>query len=760
MAYETSDLYKEAIEQSSRTTYISGQLVTESGMIIDISNDEIDSGSFYITNQCVSNDAFSYGAVFAAEAGITLKTDIDRYSLYDASIQVNFNILLSSGEYETIPLGKFYVNEPNRVGKNVSIKAYDGMILLDKEFGSSMTGTPYELLNALHLSCKVELSQSQAEIEALTNGSLLLSADANKVSTYRDLLSYIAQVTCTFAIFDRTGKLKLCEYGTSSVKTISADNRTSSKFSDFETYYSSIKAYFVVDASYKAYGHVEEGSGLIYDMGKVPIVQGLDETNQQVLDNIFSKLSNVRYTPCEITYFGDPALDLGDMITNVDRDGNKITSLITFYKWSYRGKHQIKSAGSNPKLASAKEKTSKEIVSLQSEIASKTIVISSATNAKQVTLGQEYDDIATLNFSVSSACKPICIFTVQFSIDIDGYVEFSLYNGLVALENATYKGYYLKGEHFATFMFLDSMSQNERRSLRVLAKCYADTESDARVQIAKIKTLENGWKVISSVSAGDIFPQDKSMWEQGGLASEDGSNIDSTTRIRSCFVPIKAGQKYKCIADTSHNLLTRLYTANKTYRDTTTNSFASADFEFTTDATDKYIRFVIRNSDDSNITTDELDNVCWTCEPVIEVEEVAVDTTEPTVTIQPFAVRAIAYTQGINGGKGEWDGTLEFKDVFGADIPLISDMSVVTFGTDVSVNTQVPMSSNISVSFGTIPLNSTLRFISNNITERIRLGWNSDSYTWRDVKGLTWNEVRNNNWQYLKGDGINGNADN
>ena len=118
---------------------------------------------------------------------------------------------------------------------------------------------------------------------------------------------------------------------------------------------------------------------------------------------------------------------------------------------------------------------------------------------------------------------------------------------------------------------------------------------------------------------------------------------------------------------------------------------------------------MIRNSDDSNITTDELDNVCWSCEPVIEVAEQAVDTTEPTATIKALGVKAIAYTQGING-KGEWDGTLEFKDVFG-DIPLISDMSVATFGANVNASTQIPTPASITELFGEIALNSDISVI-------------------------------------------------
>ena len=231
------------------------------------------------------------------------------------------------------------------------------------------------------------------------------------------------------------------------------------------------------------------------------------------------------------------------------------------------------------------------------------MVIVNATNVSDISIKQELKNIVSLNFSVNTDCRPICIFTIPFSIDVDGYVEFSLYNGTVALENATYKGYYEAGEHFATFMYLDDMKKNDRRSLRVFVKCYADTTSAIRVQDARIRTLES---------------------------------------------------KVNALIDNS--------------------------LETIVDAT--------------------------------------VDTTEPTATIKALGVKAIAYTQGING-KGEWDGTLEFKDVFG-DIPLISDMSVITFGDNLSVNTQIPASSNITDMFGEIALNGAISVIG--FTDSIYIG--------------------------------------
>ena len=710
--YNVSEQFKSAIKSQNRKSSIYGTLTTTSGIEYPLNDSNFIKDSLYITNQIVNNSKLCFGAVYAGECGLVINSTIDRYSLFGATIELNFLLQLEDGSRESLALGVFSVDTPERIGSKIKLTAVDNMSKFDITVNEDVNGTWYELLSYIANKCGVELAQTQAELEALhinaTNQNYTIQQD--KIDTYRDALSYLCMVVCANATINNAGKLKIVQYATSACDSNDRATRLNNcKFSDYTTRYAGVKARFIANENYAPYeASNPDIKGLTLDLGDIPIVGGTVESKHDTVNAIMETLTQIAYVPATLYISSNPAYELGDMITceNVNNTSYSVNVYVMKYEYNYRKKETINCYGDNPLLQNIKNENDKHLSNVENQLASKDMVIVNTTNIKDITIGQDLADIVTLNYSVHTDCKPICIFTVPFSIDVDGYVEFSLYNGLVALENATYKGYYEKGEHFATFMYLDDMKKNDRRSMRVLVKCYADTTSATRVQDAKIRTIEKR----SSVPAIDIFPQSKGMWEQGSIDKTSGGNIDSTTRIRSCFVPIKASQKYKCSADASHELLIRMYTDNKTYRGNIITSFASADFEFTTDATDKYIRFVIRNSSDATITSDELDNVCWSCEPVIEVVEQAVDTTEPTATIKALGVKAIAYTQGING-KGEWDGTLEFKDVFNADIPLISDMSVITFGDNLSVNTQIPATSSIAEMFGEIALNGAMSVI-------------------------------------------------
>lgn len=498
MAYETSELYKEAIDKLTKSTRVSGTLTTKSGTTVEIKTENIDIGSAYITNQCVNSDAFRYGSVFSAEMGITLKNiEVDKYSLFDAEIEISYGLLLSNGEYEDIPLGVFYVNEPSRIGKNISIKAYDGMIKLEENIEESTTGTPYDLLRYISEKCDVKLSQNEDDILALTNGNMLLSVDSSRVDTFRSLLSYIAQITCTFAVFDRKGKLKLCEFSTEQTKVIIPKLKTTSKFSDFETYFSGIKGSFISNSVYKSYlyNDPDKNEGLLYDVGEIPVVQGLDETNQKVLEDMYSNLSVIKYTPCDFTFNGDPSIDLGDMLLNEDRFGNKVVSLVTFYKWTFRGGHQIKSAGANPKLLSVKEKKNKDIANLQAEIEAKTVAVYSFTNASKITFkgGEaevDMEELLKIAFAVNDDVTALFMATISLSIDCDGFVEFTSFLDGVLYEGSTICQYFLKGEHVVTFMNYIPCKKNFTYRFSVKARSYAE-ETEFRKDQAKIKTNEN-----------------------------------------------------------------------------------------------------------------------------------------------------------------------------------------------------------------------------------------------------------------------------
>lgn len=79
--YPVSDAFLQAIESNSRKYHWSGTITTVNGVSYPFENKDIVKGSGYITRQCCSSTEIELGTVYAAEMGISLFSDIDRYTL-------------------------------------------------------------------------------------------------------------------------------------------------------------------------------------------------------------------------------------------------------------------------------------------------------------------------------------------------------------------------------------------------------------------------------------------------------------------------------------------------------------------------------------------------------------------------------------------------------------------------------------------------------------------------------------------------------
>lgn len=400
--YPVSKEYQKAISESSRSFFWTGAITTKAGKKYTFGNKDIVKGSGYISRQCSGSSEIELGSVYAAELGISLFSDIDRYSLEDASITLSFHLKAGNETYEEVPMGIFYIAEANRKIKTMELKAYDAMLNLDKNFDKGLSSAfPYDFLSLLSKACHVELAQTKEEIEALTNGTELLGIyQENDIETWRDFLYYLAQALGCFSTIDREGKLRLIPYGITDNKTVDSRHRFSSTFSDFVTRYTAVSS-TNKKTDIAEYYSVNPDDGLTMNLGVNPLLQfGLEEKRKRIINNILSAVTVVNYVPFDSDTIGDPALDLGDVIkfTGGHADETK-RSAITFIETRINGKQKIKCVGKNPRLAGAKSKNDKNIAGLQSSMNENKLSIYTYVNALKINAGAEKTSIINIEFA-------------------------------------------------------------------------------------------------------------------------------------------------------------------------------------------------------------------------------------------------------------------------------------------------------------------------------------------------------------------------
>lgn len=546
--YAVSEKYKNAVKSYNRTSLIHGTLTTVKGVVYTLTDSNIIKDSLYVTNQIVNDNRLCFGSVYAGECGLVINSNIDRYGLFGAEIKLN--IIIND---ESIPLGIFYVDTSERIGSKIKLTAIDKMSNFDKDLDVNTNGSWFELLSLIANKCNVELAQTQDELVQMHTNVAVQSYTFSKdrIGTYRDALSYLCIVACANATIDRNGKLKIVQYATKPCDSNDVVTRLKNcKFSDYKVNYSGIKARFFKSENYYPYSIVSDGaSGLVLDIGDIPIVGGTTETKNSTLIAMLETIKQIEYVPSTLYIAPNPAYDLGDLIEckNVNNSSDTVKTYVMSYKYDYRKKETINCYGDNPLLQNVKSKSEKQSSDMETQMAMSSMTILNYINADKYVIKREPIVITDIKFSVQGGCNPLFIATVPFSLDVDGVVEFSLYNGLVEMQDAVYRGYYPKGEHFATLVYMFEMEADNRIEFNMCAKCYADLTSSARVQDAKLALM------VDAINNGTVV---------------DFKNLD-----------------------------------------------------------------------------------------------ISVDMTEPTMTIEKFAVKSIIYTQGINATSNVWDGTLEFKEV-------------------------------------------------------------------------------------------------
>ena len=123
--YPVSNAFLQAVQENTRKYYWTGKITIKNGVVYEFGAEDIVKGSGYISSQSCGSTEIELGTVYSAEMGITLLTDIDRYTLEDALVELFYHLHIGGGVYETIPMGMFEVSEANRTAKCLEMKVLE-----------------------------------------------------------------------------------------------------------------------------------------------------------------------------------------------------------------------------------------------------------------------------------------------------------------------------------------------------------------------------------------------------------------------------------------------------------------------------------------------------------------------------------------------------------------------------------------------------------------------------------------------------------
>lgn len=505
--YNTSLAYRQAIARKLIKSRIVLTITTTNNETLIINDSKIVPNSVSTTNKASKNNSFGYGSAYVGEFKASiLNADnaIDRYSLYGAKVVPVFYQTLTNNAEETIPMGEFYVSEAKRTQKVIALTCYDAMTRFDVPQVVDTFGAPFELLELLCNTCGVPLGVTQEEVEDMPNGTEQLSMSAERVSSCRDAIAYISTVLCGFATINRSGALEIRQFGTAAVDTIPASRRTSSTIADYQTYFLGIKARFIQSGNWiKVTANVSgRESGLVLDLGDLPVVQGVNETLQRIAQNIANVLGDVNFTPTDVSITGDASLDIGDVVTytGVNNTSDSVTTIVTSLSWKYHGITRLAGEGGNARMNAVTDYQTKQVATLETDMSVNEYAMKQYTNASQFNFSSTDETIITLNYSVNKDTTTVFLATIPIYMSLDGEAIFGYHLNNEVVEEV--KVYLERGWHAVTLTnYFTNAGQSQNRLTVTCRTAYF--ESDKRIQDAEIagliEAVESGEYVIGEI---------------------------------------------------------------------------------------------------------------------------------------------------------------------------------------------------------------------------------------------------------------------
>ena len=554
--YEVSQEYKDAIRRQTRKFEWYGTITTKNGRVYHFTNKDIVKGSGTLTRSCAGSTSLELGSVYAAELDISLYLDVDRYSLYDAEIDLSFvcqhhvkniwNNLRSftwgamhtrtwndRGPTETIPMGKFVVAEATRTLTVLQLKAYDYMLKFDKSMKNSGTvRTPYEWLKYACEVCNVALGVTEAQVAAMPNGTRSLSwTNLEEDMSYRDLIAQVSTVLCGVCQIDRSGALVVIPFSNTPVMDIPASWRYSSKIADYITKYTGLYATYRAGGLTEYY-HVNPDDGLIYNIGTNPLLQiAATSLRSEILQGIINNLAATTYTPFEADIPGDPALDPMDVLSLSGGQATGEIACITEIVIRINGKNHIKCVGENPRLNQAKSRYTKDIEGLLAQQegveGTSTFWMSDAYSAADMAITEEAVVTATQFEIQTDKSRGEIIWTGTYSLDEPSIVTANVYLDDRLIYSC--RDNRLSGNTTLTVSTPFEIQRGDEgvHEVKIALVCETSDESELTTIARQLASLENRVRQIEKGFANEIEVEEVI---HGDLAEMIG-RIDSEARV-------------------------------------------------------------------------------------------------------------------------------------------------------------------------------------------------------------------------------------
>ena len=211
---DTSRAYKDAIigTEGNREFCIADKITFADGTQIPLSLEDV--LAYSINDATTEAGKFQIGAAIIKQYSITLNNfdkKFSGYSFKDANITADIGLKLSDGTWEMLRKGKFRVVKAREIERTVNVTAYDSMLFFDRPYSESKLSYPATIQQIIQNAC-VDC-QMTFDAGTVQMGDFIVKEKPDDGAlTYRDVISYCAQIMGSYARINRLDTLEFSWY--------------------------------------------------------------------------------------------------------------------------------------------------------------------------------------------------------------------------------------------------------------------------------------------------------------------------------------------------------------------------------------------------------------------------------------------------------------------------------------------------------------------------------------------------------------------
>ena len=195
-------------------------ITLKDGTVLNLGPSDFSVGGFSMTDK-TSNGKFEIGTAIAKTISVTIANHTNKFSAYDFYKSIIYMYVAVEKEDGTVlkeRKGKYYVINPTSPGDTIKLSGVDSMYLFDKPYNpKTFPATLQTILADCCIDCGVNIGFGE-----FGNWNFEVM-NAPEECTYRQVVSWVAQIAGCHARINNNDYLELVWYDTSSLEKVNID---------------------------------------------------------------------------------------------------------------------------------------------------------------------------------------------------------------------------------------------------------------------------------------------------------------------------------------------------------------------------------------------------------------------------------------------------------------------------------------------------------------------------------------------------------